>query len=70
MGELGLFLGVPRTASVVTEESCVTFRLSAAALSRLKAEDPATAAQFHEFLVRYLAERVVNCNKTIRALAR
>lgn len=69
LGELGLFLGVPRTASAVTNQPCVIYRLSNTALARLKTEDPATSAQFHEFLVRYLSERIVDCNKTIRALA-
>ena len=69
LGELGLFLGVPRTASVVTETDCVVHRLSAEALQRMRREEPEVAADFHEFLVRYLAERIVNCNKTIRALA-
>jgi SulP family sulfate permease len=69
LGELGLFLGVPRTASVVVEKPCVVYELSADALQRLKREAPEVAAEFHEFLVRYMAERIVNCNKTIRALA-
>ena len=64
-----MFLGVPRTASVVTETDCVVHRLSAEALQRMRREEPEVAADFHEFLVRYLAERIVNCNKTIRALA-
>ena len=62
-------LGVPRTASVVVEKPCVVYELSADALQRLKREAPEVAAEFHEFLVRYMAERIVNCNKTIRALA-
>jgi sulfate permease, SulP family len=69
LGELGLFLGVPRTASVVAEMFSVVYRLSADSLRRLKAEDPHLAADFHEFLVRYLAERVVNCNRAIRAMS-
>lgn len=69
LGELGLFLGVPRTASVVVETPSVLHRLSAESLDRLKREEPEVSADFHEFLVRYMAERIVTCNKTIRALA-
>ncbi|MBL9173533.1 MAG: SLC26A/SulP transporter family protein [Verrucomicrobiales bacterium] len=69
LGELGLFLGVPRTASVVVETPSVVHRLSAESLDRLKHEEPEVSADFHEFLVRYMAERIVTCNKTIRALA-
>lgn len=69
LGELGLFLGVPRTASVVVEKPCVAFRLSAEALEAMRQRDPEVAGVFYEFLVRYMAERIVNCNRTIRALA-
>ncbi|MBC8097097.1 MAG: SLC26A/SulP transporter family protein, partial [Akkermansiaceae bacterium] len=69
VGELGLFLGVPRTASVIANEECLVYRLSASALQRMKGEEPHVAADFYEFMVRILAERVVNCNKTIRTLS-
>jgi SulP family sulfate permease len=69
LGELGLFLGVPRTASVVVEKPCVAYRLSAEGLRRMKQDDPEVAGEFHEFLVRYMAERIVNCNKSLVALA-
>lgn len=69
LGELGLFLGVPRTASVIVERPSVAYRLSAAALAQMKRTDPDVAGEFYEFLVRYMAERIVNCNRTIRALA-
>ncbi len=69
LGELGLFLGVPRTASVVVEKPCVAFRLSAEALESMRQKDPEVAGVFYEFLVRYMAERIVNCSRTIRALA-
>jgi SulP family sulfate permease len=69
LGELGLFLGVPRTASVVVELPSVAYRLSASSLAEMKRVDPDVAREFYEFLVRYMAERIVNCNRTIRALA-
>ena len=69
MGELGLFLGVQRTASVVTNKECLVLRLSASALEKMKAKEPALVSDFYEFMVKILAERVVNCNKTIRTLS-
>jgi len=69
VGELGLFLGVPRTASVVTNKECLVYRLSASALERMKDKEPDVAADFYEFMVRVLAERVVNSNKIIRTLS-
>jgi SulP family sulfate permease len=68
VGEIGLYLGQPRLASVVTEESCVVLRLSAESLQRMQKENPALASAFHEFMVRVLAERVTQQNRTLRAL--
>jgi SulP family sulfate permease len=68
VGEIGLYLGQPRLASVVTEAPCTIYRLSAEALHKMEREDPALAAAFHEFMVRVLAERVTQQNRTLRAL--
>ena len=68
VGEIGLYLGQPRVASVVTEEPCVVLRLGAEALERMQKENPALASAFHEFMVRVLAERVTQQNRTLRAL--
>jgi SulP family sulfate permease len=68
VGEIGLYLRQPRVASVVTEEPCVVLRLSADALHRMQKENPALASAFHEFMVRVLAERVTQQNRTLRAL--
>lgn len=35
----------------------------------MKHRDPEVAGESYEFLVRYMAKRIVNCNRTIRALA-
>ncbi|MCC7377703.1 MAG: SLC26A/SulP transporter family protein [Verrucomicrobiales bacterium] len=67
VGELGLFLGVPRTASVIAEKPCVVYRLAARELEAMTVETPALAAQFYEFMTHFLAERVVSCNRVIRA---
>jgi SulP family sulfate permease len=68
VGEIGLYLAQQRLASVVTEEPCTIYRLSAEALHKMEREDPALAAAFHEFMVRVLAERVTQQNRTLRAL--
>jgi SulP family sulfate permease len=68
VGEIGLYLDQQRLASVVTEEPCTIYRLSAKALHKMEREDPALAAAFHEFMVRVLAERVTQQNRTLRAL--
>jgi SulP family sulfate permease len=68
VGEIGLYLGQQRLASVVTEEPCTIYRLSTEALHKMERENPALAAAFHEFMVRVLAERVTQQNRTLRAL--
>ncbi len=67
VGELGLILGVPRTASVIADTDLVVHRLSTGDLERMKREQPELAAQFFEFLAHLLAERVVHSNRIIRA---
>jgi SulP family sulfate permease len=68
VGEIGLYLDQQRLASVVTEEPCTIYRLNADALHKMEQENTALAAAFHEFMVRVLAERVSQQNRTLRAL--
>lgn len=68
VGEIGLYLGQQRLASVVTEEPCIIYRLSLEALHKMEQENAALASAFHEFMVRVLAERVTQQNRTLRAL--
>lgn len=65
VGEIGLYLGAPRTSDVVCDEPCVVYRLSAAALARMRDERPDLASAVHEHLARRMAERLTH---TIRAL--
>jgi SulP family sulfate permease len=68
VGEIGLYLNQPRLASVVTEEPCVIYRFSGESLQNMEKENPVLASAFHEFMVRVLAERVTQQNRTLRAL--
>jgi SulP family sulfate permease len=68
VGEISLFLGGPRTASVVTHEPCVVYALSAAALARMEQAEPALALAFHRFMVCLLAERLTHSTATLRSL--
>jgi SulP family sulfate permease len=65
LGEIALFLGGVRTASVKAEEPSTIHRLSAESLSRMHAEDPALAAVLHEWIARTLAERLAENNRLI-----
>jgi len=68
VGEVSLLLRGPRTASVITNEPCVVYGLSAEALARLEEADPALALAFHRFMSRLLAERVTNSTRAMRSL--
>lgn len=65
LGEIALYLGGVRSASVRAEESSVILRLSSENLRRMQKEDPALAAVLHEWIARTLAERLVENNQLI-----
>jgi SulP family sulfate permease len=68
VGEVGMYLGQERTASVIAARPSVVYRLSAASLKDMQAKDPEVAVQFHEWIVRLLAERISDNNQIIEAL--
>jgi SulP family sulfate permease len=68
VGEMGLYMGTPRTADVVATRSTTVYRLSAEALETMRRQDPEVAALLHEWIARLLAERLAANNRTIAAL--
>lgn len=68
VGEIGLYLRETRTASVIASRNSEVYRLSGEALKEMQAQDPQIAAQFHEWIVRLLAERLTDSNNIIEAL--
>jgi len=70
IGELGLYLRTGRTASVVADSPTTAYRLTRVALARMKDEQPALAAAFHELIARMLAERLVSKDLSLEALLR
>ncbi|MGI9383579.1 MAG: cyclic nucleotide-binding domain-containing protein, partial [Methyloligellaceae bacterium] len=66
VGEIGLYIGLPRTASVVAEDQGTVHRLSAAALARMERDDPDLAAAFHKFIARRLANRLANTTEVLQ----
>jgi SulP family sulfate permease len=65
LGEIALYLGGVRTASVKAEERSVIHRLSIENLRRMHKEDPALASVMHEWIARSLAERLAENNQMI-----
>ncbi|OGO23921.1 MAG: hypothetical protein A2Y54_02870 [Chloroflexi bacterium RBG_16_51_16] len=68
VGEVGLYLKEKRTASIITDTHSVVYRLSEGSLARMEQEDPQLASVFHHWMVRMLAERLANNNRTLEAL--
>ena len=67
VGEIGLYLRLPRSAGLVVERDSVIYRLTLEQLQRLNQEDPQAALAFHEYLARLLASRVVRSNEMLGA---
>ena len=68
VGEMGMYLGNTRTASVVADRASVVYRLSKNALKEMEKQDPEVAALLHQWIARLLAERLAENNRTIEAL--
>jgi SulP family sulfate permease len=67
VGELGLYLNQPRTASIVSSEPCIVYRLTRSDLQRMQKDDPAVASAFHHFMTCLLAERMTATNRTLQS---
>ena len=68
VGELGLYLRLPSTASVVTVKQSVFFRLTVEALNSMEEKEPELAAAFHRFIVHRLGERLAYTNQLLQVL--
>jgi SulP family sulfate permease len=70
VGELGLYLGTTYTASVIADSPTIAYRLTRAALSEMKENEPELAATFHEFAAFLLSERLWATTRTLEAVLR
>jgi SulP family sulfate permease len=68
VGEVGMYMGIPRTADVVAEVESVVLRVDRESIERMEAEDPALAAELHRWLAKTLAERLSDTLRAFDAL--
>ncbi len=68
IGELGMYLNTPATASVVTEKPSVIYALFAKDLREMEEKDPEVATAFHRFIAHLLAERLVDNTRALEVL--
>ncbi len=67
-GEVGFYLGTPRTASVIVDEGGELFVLSQSANARLELEHPHIAAALHKFMIRVITRRLQLTTTTLQAV--
>jgi sulfate permease, SulP family len=68
VGELGLYLDTPRSASIVATQPCTLFRLTKEGIERMKEEDPQVVIWFQEMIITQLASRLLYSNQQINGL--
>jgi SulP family sulfate permease len=68
-GEIALYLNIPRSLSIVATKPSTVYQLSADDLKKMEARDPELAMAFQKYVIRLLAERLVDLNRTLEALA-
>ncbi len=70
VGEIGAYLRVPRTASVVADEICHARRLTGSKLAAMESERPLLVATFHRFMARRLSRKLADSNRMLEAILR
>jgi SulP family sulfate permease len=70
VGEMGLFLGQPRSATVVVSKPSVLYKLSLDSYHRMMRQDPDLALCLYQWIGRVLSDRIVESNATLEVLLR
>lgn len=65
LGEMAIYTGESRTASVRIEEDAILFRLDKESLDAMSKQFPASTAALHTYIVRLLAERLGRANREL-----
>lgn len=67
-GEVGFYLGTPRTASVIVDNGGDLYVLCQAANARLEQEHPQIAGALHKFMIRVITRRLQLTTTTLQAV--
>ena len=68
IGEIGMYLDQPRSASAVADHVTQAYILSAEKLREMEANDPHLANALHYAIVALLAERLAGTNGLLQRL--
>ncbi|MEX2469208.1 MAG: SulP family inorganic anion transporter [Pseudohongiellaceae bacterium] len=66
LGEMAIYTGENRTASVRIEKDATLFRLDKAALEAMSRQFPASTAGLHTYIVRVMSERLSRANRNLQ----
>jgi CRP-like cAMP-binding protein len=70
VGEIGLYAGTVRTATVAAEVDSTIRRIDSEMLGRLSELDPALARDFHAMIARLLARRLTRATALLHEVSR
>jgi len=70
IGEIGLYLNAPRSASVIADELTVAYQLERQALETMKVHEAELAFQVNDLVMHVIAERLMTADREILALHR
>lgn len=70
VGELGFYVDMKRSASVIADMDTFAYRLTRDGLQAMKTNAPELAITFNEFMLRVISERLVMNNQELMALNR
>jgi SulP family sulfate permease len=68
VGEIGLYTGAERSASIIAEKPSVLYTLSGEALAQMEKKDPKIAIEFHKFVAVMNSQRLTDSNRAIETL--
>lgn len=68
LGEMGLYTKTVRSATAVVRQQSTLHCLTRESFEKMQEEDPEVAAQFHQFIVCLLSDRIGRANEELKAL--
>jgi SulP family sulfate permease len=68
VGEIGLFLHQPRTATVVADQPSTLYRLSISSYNKMMHDEPDLALHLHQWIGRVLSTRLAENTQTLEVL--
>ncbi|MEX2450392.1 MAG: SulP family inorganic anion transporter [Rhodospirillales bacterium] len=68
VGEVGLYSGAPRTATVLADTEIAAFALTRESFLAMREEEPALAGRFDEVIINLLGKRLAGTNRLVASL--